>query len=123
MAEIIELSFAALLAADSEAILPADDAGVIKTLASYGAKILQKQGDAARPSSPEPTRRPDVAPRALRGLGSSLGEALPRTTRGDGGRAQPGPRRGRGDAYPRRSAPAAPGLHPSGRHPAEAEAS
>ena len=39
MAEIIELSFAALLAADSEAILPADDAGVITALASYGAKF------------------------------------------------------------------------------------
>ena len=39
MAEIIELSFAALLAADSEAILPADDAGVITALVSYGAKF------------------------------------------------------------------------------------
>ena len=39
MAALVETSFASLLAADSDAVLPADDAGVIRRLVTYGVKF------------------------------------------------------------------------------------
>ena len=91
MAAIIKLTFASLLAADSEAILPADDASILMALASYGVEFSRNK------MLPYAQARLNQLAGRMR-LHAHCGDMAPAA----GGTASAGPRRA---APPRRTTP------------------